>query len=79
MDHRVWIVIDPMSILAMVTLNGERLGGTETNVVYRFDITALLRLTNELTIEIDGGSPDASRDAPPAEVVLEIVETSPST
>jgi hypothetical protein len=61
--ERVWLILPAVERIAAVRLNGELLGRQEGPGGCEFDVTALLRERNELTVELDtaaGGTWDGA-------------------
>ena len=67
----VWLVIEPLTPMESVLLNGKMLSG---NTPGRFDITAMIDGSNRLTISCTE-APNEAIEQCPFEVRLEIVDS----
>ncbi|HEV3255599.1 MAG TPA: hypothetical protein VG013_01840 [Gemmataceae bacterium] len=69
--ERVWLTFAGVEAVADVWLNGQSLGRHEGSGPCEFDVTALLQIRNELTVEVEA----ASGSGLSGEVALEVRDT----
>jgi hypothetical protein len=58
-DERVWLTFNGVGGRAAVSLNGQLLGSHEGTAPFEYEVTALLRVRNELVMEVEGAEASA--------------------